>query len=127
MDVAARHRATVERYWETAEARDWDAFADTVSADVVYEMQQTRERVRGREAYVRFNEEYPGDWHLTIVRIVADVNGAASWTDFQVGDERMDGIAFFTFDDHGRIATVQDIWPERYEPPAGRAHLTERW
>lgn len=61
------------------------------------------------------------------MRIVADVNGAASWTDFQVGDERMDGIAFFTFDDHGRIATVQDIWPERYEPPAGRAHLTERW
>lgn len=127
MDSAARNRTTVERYWETVEARDWDGFADTLSADAVYEMRQTRERVRGRAAYRRFNEEYPGDWHLTITRLVADDKGATSWTDFRVGDEQMDGISFFTFDGDGTIATVQDFWPEPYEPPAGRAHLTERW
>ena len=127
MDTAAHHRATVQRYWETAEARDWDGFAGTLSTEVVYEMQQTRERVRGRAAYRTFNEEYPGDWHLSILRLVADAEGAVSWTDFRVGDEQMTGIAFFTFDDDGRIATVQDIWPENYVPPADRAHLTERW
>jgi ketosteroid isomerase-like protein len=127
MDTAARNRATVQRYWETAEARDWDGFADTLSPDVVYEMQQTRERVRGRAAFRRSNAEYPGDWHLTITRLVADAEGAASWCDFRVGDEQMDGITFFTFDTDGLIAEVQDVWPEPYEPPAGREHLTERW
>jgi hypothetical protein len=27
----------------------------------------------------------------------------------------------------GRIARITDFWPEPYEPPAGRAHLTERF
>ena len=32
--------------------------------DVVYEIPQSRERIRGRDRYVTFNAEYPGDWHL---------------------------------------------------------------
>ncbi|WP_018157323.1 nuclear transport factor 2 family protein [Demetria terragena] len=120
------HHATVRRHWETCEARDWEGLGDTVSADVVYEMPQTRERLRGREAYVRFNREYPGDWHLNITRVVADAEGAVSWANVTVGEEHLTGIAFFTFDDEGRIATVQDFWPEPYDPPAGRAQLAER-
>lgn len=121
------HADAVRTYWESAEARDWAAFGSVLAADVVYEMQQTRERVRGREAYVRFNQGYPGDWHLTIDRIVVDDRGAASWTTFTVEGESMTGIAFFTFNSRGAIDTVQDVWPESYEPPAGRAHLTERF
>ncbi|CAN5699287.1 nuclear transport factor 2 family protein [soil metagenome] len=121
------HAATVRRYWESAEARDWAGFAETLAADVVYECPQTRERVRGREAYVRFNREFPGDWHLVIDEVVADERGAVSHASFAIGGETMTGICFFGFDAEGRVRTVRDYWPESYEAPADRAHLVERY
>ncbi|MFI5724366.1 nuclear transport factor 2 family protein [Streptomyces cyaneofuscatus] len=122
-------RTAVETYWVTADARDWDAFAATLADDVVYELPQTRERIHGKERYVRFNQEYPGDWHIRIERIVADAEGlqAAARTEVTVGPEEMHAIHFFTFDDRGLITGVTDFWPESYEPPAGREHLVERY
>jgi hypothetical protein len=121
------HATTARAFYEAAAARDWDAFTALLSPDVVYRMDQTRELVRGREAYLRFNQEYPGDWHLSIRRVIADDGGAVTICDFVVGDERLTGISFFTFDDAGLVAGVDDVWPEPYEPPADRAHLTERY
>ncbi|MFE7750992.1 nuclear transport factor 2 family protein [Streptomyces sp. NPDC057428] len=122
-------RAAVEAYWATADARDWEAFAATLSADVVYDLPQTRERVLGKERYVRFNQEYPGDWSVRIERIVADGDGrqAAARTRFTVAGEEMPAVHFFSFDAAGRITEVTDFWPEPYEPPAGREHLVERY
>jgi hypothetical protein len=50
-----------------------------------------------------------------------------SWVDVRVGDDVETGIAFFTFDDGGRVAAIRDYWPEPYDPPAGREHLAERF
>ena len=55
MDTAEIVRAFAARM----EAREWDAFGALLAPDVVYEIPQTRERIRGRENYVRFNAEYP--------------------------------------------------------------------
>lgn len=120
-------RAMIEAYWAAAQARDWAAFGDLLADDIVYELPQTRERVRGRDACVRFNREYPGDWHLDVRRLVADGRGAATWVRFTVGGEEMTGITFFELDDTGRITAITDTWPEPYEPPTGRAHLVERY
>ncbi|MDX2936888.1 nuclear transport factor 2 family protein [Streptomyces ipomoeae] len=120
-------RGTVEKFWATAQARDWAAFAETLAEDVVYELPQTRERIRGRDTYVRFNREYPGDWHARIERIIAEPGHVVSWIHFTVGLEEMYGISFFTGDEQGRIAAVTDFWPEPYEPPTGREHLVERY
>jgi predicted ester cyclase len=121
------NRAAIESYWTSCEARDWERFGALVSLDVVYECPQTRERVRGREAYIRFNREFPGDWHLSIDRIVADPQQAVSWTTFVLTGEEMTGLCFFTFNDDGLIDTIKDFWPEPYEPAANRAHLVERY
>ncbi|WP_338896940.1 nuclear transport factor 2 family protein [Streptomyces sp. TG1A-60] len=129
-------RKTVESFWTAAEGRDWAAFAGTLAADVVYELPQTRERIRGRERYVEFNREYPGDWHARIERIVTEpglpgrprVPGqAVSRVHVTVGLEEMYAISFFTGDEEGRITGITDFWPEPYEPPAGREHLVERY
>jgi hypothetical protein len=121
------HETTIRRFWETTEARDWDRLADVLADDLVYEMEQTRERVRGKQAFLRFFAEFPGDWHLTVRRVIADPTGAGgvSLLDFVVGDETMVGITFFTFDDDGLISRLDDVWPEPYERPESRAHLTE--
>jgi hypothetical protein len=86
----------------------------------------TTKRIRGRDRYLRFNQEYPGDWHLRPKMIVADEQHGALWFEWQLDDHRDDAMAFFEFAD-GLITRVTDFWPEPYEPPAGREHLVERF
>ncbi|WP_432054570.1 nuclear transport factor 2 family protein [Streptomyces sp. bgisy022] len=120
-------RENVHRFWAAADARDWAAFATPLAEDVVYTLPQTRERISGRERYVRFNREYPGDWHLRIERTVAEGEQVVTWSRCTVGDEEIPALSFFTGDGTGRISAITEFWPEPYDPPAGREHLTERY
>ncbi|ROQ67932.1 SnoaL-like protein [Streptomyces sp. 840.1] len=129
MTTPADPRAAVESYWTAADLRDWDTFAATLADEVLYDLPQTRERIRGKERYLSFNREYPGDWRVSVERIVADRDGqqVAVRTLFTVGDQELHAIHFFTFDARGLISEITDFWPEPYEPPAGREHLVERY
>jgi len=118
---------TALAYWTAAEARDWAGFAALLAENVVYELPQTRERIRGRDAYLRFNIEYPADWHAKVERVVGDGRHAATWTRFTVDAAEQDALSFFEFDADGLISRITDFWPEPYEPPAGREHLVERY
>jgi SnoaL-like domain len=118
----------VAAYWAAAEARDWATFGGLLAENVVYEGPQTRERVRGRDAYLRFNAEgFPGGWHLQVQRIVGEGQHAASWIQMSEGTEHYPGLCFFDLGSDGRIARITDFWPTRYELPASRAHLVERY
>jgi predicted ester cyclase len=130
MDDTRRSSAdVVKAYWAAANERDWEAFAGLLADDVVYEGPQTRERVRGKRGYVRFNVDgFPGSWHLHVVRIVGEGRHAASWIEFTNADGvRQPGVCFFDLDEEGRIVHITDFWPDPYELPAGRAHLVERY
>lgn len=127
MDDTAETRRIAVAYVDALENRDWERLAALLAEDVVYEMPQTRERIRGRPAFVRFNVEYPGDWHLRARRVVADGRHAALWLDVRVGDDEMDACVWVDVGDQGRIDRITDYWPEAYEPPPGREHLRERW
>ena len=68
----------IAAYWAAAEARDWNAFGALLADDVLYRGPQTREQVRGREAYIRFNVEgFAYDWHVTVRQIVGEGQHAA--------------------------------------------------
>ena len=116
----------VAAFADRLERRDWPALAELLDPDVVYELPQTRERIRGRDRYVTFNREYSGDWHIEPRVVLGDEHDGAllfRWT--LDGDEAL-AVAFFEVTD-GRITKVTDLWPEPYEPPPGREHLVERW
>ena len=115
----------IYRYLETLNARDWVAFATLLHEDVIYEVPQTRERVRGREAYLDFNQTFPGDWTLQAVRVIADALRGCAEISFQVSNQAMPAIAFFEFQD-GLIVRITDYWPDRYEPPARASKFVER-
>jgi ketosteroid isomerase-like protein len=118
----------VAEYWAAAEARDWARFGELVAEQVVYEGPQTRERVRGRQAYVRFNVVgFPGDWHLTVERIVGEGRHAASWIQLTEEGTTQPGLCFFELDADDRIVKITDFWPDAYELPVSRAHLVERY
>lgn len=117
----------VTRFIDSLEERDWDSWAALLHPEVVYELPQSRERIRGRSQYLQFNQEYPGDWHLHLKVAIADAENGVAWFSWEVpGTEAADGMAFFTFAD-GLITSVTDFWPEAYDPPPGREHLVERW
>ncbi len=116
----------VRRFVETLEARDWDAWTEVMHPDVVYRIPQTREQISGRDAYVRFNREFPGEWHLTPKRVIGEDDQGVCWFGWQVGDESADAVAFFVVRD-GLVTEVTDFWPEPYDPPPGREHLVTRW
>ena len=119
-----RTRGVVAAYFERMGGRDWDGFGELLAEDVVYEMPQTGERICGRDRVVRFNREYPGDWRLKVTRLIVDGTTAAGSMNFTVGDEELVGLVYFEVAD-GLIARVTDFWPEAYEAPPGREHLTE--
>jgi ketosteroid isomerase-like protein len=120
------NRELAERFIASLEARDWDAWAALLHPAVVYEIPQSRERIRGRDRYLRFNQEYPGDWHLRPKVTIADERHGVVWFEWLLDGRADDGVAFFGFAD-GLITSVTDFWPEPYEPPPGREHLVERW
>ena len=121
-------RGLAARFIETLEPRDWESWAALLHPDVVYEVPQTGESIRGRKRYLRFNQEYPGDWHLRLRRTISEDRHAVAWFDWTGGGGSDDGegIVFIDFDDEGLITRLTDYWPERYEPPSGREHLVER-
>jgi len=117
----------IARYWAHCDAREWDQFGRLVAEDVVYEVPQSRERIRGRDTYVEFNRTYPGDWRIAVERITADDRHGVSWTSFLVDGTTQTGLCFFDLGDAGLITHITDFWPEPFEPPPGREHLTERY
>jgi ketosteroid isomerase-like protein len=126
VDATAATRRTAGDYIERLETRDWAGLAALLADDVVYEMPQTRERILGKDAYLRFNVEYPGDWHLRARRVIADGSHAAVWLDVRTGDEQQDACVWLDVGD-GLITRIVDYWPEPYDPPTGREHLVQRW
>jgi ketosteroid isomerase-like protein len=115
----------IVRYFDSLNARDWAGFSALLDEHVVYEMPQTRERVRGREAYVDFNVTYPAAWKLEPVRIIADESRGSSEFKCFVENEVLVAIAFFEFNGE-KIVRITDYWPEAYEPPARASRFVER-
>ena len=114
-------------YAERVEGRDWEGLAGLVHPDVVYELPQSRERIRGRDNFVRFNAEYPGAWHIEPNVVLGDDHhGAMLFTWRSDGEPGAYAVAFFEVDGE-YITKVTDFWPEPFEPPPGREHLVERW
>lgn len=104
------------RYLELLEARDRDAWTALLATDVVYDMPQTRELIKGRASFLEFNQTYPGEWHLTPKVVIADDERAVVWFDWRMGDESGQSQTFLEID-AGQITRVTDFWPEAYDPP----------
>ena len=124
--TATEHTRTVaERYFATLNARAWPDFSALLTDDVRYELPQTSERITGRDDYLRFNQEYPGDWQLHVTRLLADGTSASASLLCTIGGQQLVAVVFLELRD-GLVARVTDFWPEPYDAPPGREHLTEQ-
>ncbi|MES2884655.1 MAG: nuclear transport factor 2 family protein [Pseudomonadota bacterium] len=119
-------KAIVLQHWQAANARDWGHFAAVLAADVVYEVPQTRERVRGSASYLEFFQTWPGNWRAEIVQLIADEQAAVTTIDFVTDQGRETGISFFEVSD-GLIIRITDYWPAPYDPPPRMTTRVERY
>lgn len=126
METAHTRQAAVA-YIDRLEKRDWPGVTRLLAEDLVYEIPQSRERITGRDGLMRFNMEFPGDWHLALRLVVADGRRAALWLDTRIGEEHQDACIWLELNSDGLISRITDYWPEAYDPPPGREHLVERY
>ena len=119
-------KTIIENYWEAANNRDWKTFESFLSEHLVYELPQTRERIRGRSAFREFNQTYPGNWTLMVVRLVVEEDRAVSQISFFDNDEEQTGISFFEIQ-NGLIHRIIEYWPSPYDPPFRNAKSIERY
>jgi ketosteroid isomerase-like protein len=118
-------RELVLRHWEAANARDWAAFAALLADDLLYEVPQTGERVRGAAGYLDFFRTWPGDWRAEPVRVIAQDDTVVTVIDFRTPDGVETGIGIFAVAD-GRITRVTDYWPAPYDPPPRLSAFVEK-
>lgn len=116
----------VLQHWQHANQRDWPAFAALLSPDVVYEVPQTRERVRGAANYLAFFKTWPGSWRADIVQLIADGERAVSTIAFVTEQGQETGISFFELRG-GLISRITDYWPAPYDPPPRMSNCVERY
>jgi hypothetical protein len=65
-------RQLVASFAARLDARDWEGLTALLHPELLYEMPQSGERIRGRDRYVAFNAEYPGSWNVVPQLILAD-------------------------------------------------------
>jgi predicted SnoaL-like aldol condensation-catalyzing enzyme len=113
------------RFWLAFEARDWEGAAALLHDEFVAEWPLSNERFVGRDSFIEVNRAYPGDWHITILRVVAEGDSVVTHVRVVIGDEVDQAISFFDLKD-GLILKEVDWWPLPYEPPAWRKGWAEQ-
>lgn len=113
-------------HWQAANARDWTCFATLLAPELIYEVPQTRERVRGSAGYLEFFRTWPGNWRADIVQLIADGQRAVTTIDFISDAGRETGISFFEVRE-GLISRITDYWPSAYDPPPRMTACIERY
>ena len=140
------NRETVEKYWQSVNARDWAVLAKLLDRDYVWEMPQSGERVRGEQNNREMNDNYPaGLPDIETHRITGSQDRwvtTPSWTVLKItgsGDDYTaeslvkypDGgvwhaVDFFRFRE-GRILHQIAYFAAPLEAPEWRARWVERF
>lgn len=142
--MTVSNREIVDRFYAAVNAGDWDQIDKYTADDVIWEMPQSGERVRGRANNREMNLNYPGLPTATPKRVTGSEDKwvtTPSWTVLRVtgsGDEYVaetamkypDGsewhaIDFFHFRG-GKIARITAYFAPTLEPAAWRARWVER-
>jgi hypothetical protein len=116
----------VRSVWEGMEARNWDAVRRLLADDLVVTWPQTRERIRGADAFVEVNRTYPGDWHITVEEVLAAGERVAARVTIVNGEDVFYASGFYRVRD-GRIVEATETFADPGETPYDRSHLAERY
>lgn len=120
-------RSVVERYWTLMAGNDFHAVGAVLADDFTFDMPQSGERIRGRDAYAAMNSDYPaaGPWRFVVRRLLVDGDAAVSEVDVTDGRVRGRALTFFALR-AGQIARIVEYWPEPFPPRPERSAWVEQ-
>jgi len=116
----------IKKYWLVINDRNWSVFQTLVDENIIYELPQTREMIKGCPAFKDFNENYPGKWTIEVVQIIAEEKKATSKILFKDNDIIEIAISFFEIENN-KIFKIEEFWPEKYEPPVRNSKYIIRY
>ena len=116
----------VSEFWRLMATNDFASVAAVLAPEFTLEWPQSKERIRGAEAFARMNSEYPanGPWRFAINRLVGGETEAVSDVAITDGVRTARAISFFSVT-QGKVTKIVEFWPEPYAAPTNRAHLIE--
>ena len=116
----------VSEFWRLMATNDFASVAAVLAPEFTLEWPQSKERIRGAEAFARMNSEYPanGPWRFAINRLVGGETEAVSDVAITAGVRTARAISFFSVT-QGKVTKIVEFWPEPYAAPTNRAHLIE--
>lgn len=123
-----QNRQTIVSLWQAFNQRDWIAAREQLTDDFICEWPQSNERIRGRDNFIAVNQNFPGDWQITVERVIVSGDQAASEVSIQLTraeETRTDVAVSFYELREGKINKEVDYWPNPYPAPAGRAQWVE--
>jgi ketosteroid isomerase-like protein len=142
--MAASNRETIDRFYKGLNDQDWDEVDRCCHEDVVWQMPQSGERVRGKAKNREMNENYPGLPTVAPRRITGSEDRwitTPSWTVLKVtgsGDQYTaecvvkypdqsvwHSVDLLRFRD-GKISEITAYFAPTLEPAAWRARWVER-
>jgi hypothetical protein len=116
----------VRSFWNAMATNDFYAASEWLSSDFEGYWPQSKELIRGREAFARINTAYPakGRWRFDLQQLV--VQGAQVVTDVAITDGDIQARAVtFHFVREGLIAAQLEYWPDPFPAPEWRAGFVE--
>lgn len=106
----------VRRFFESMQARDWEAAGNLLSPEVHIEFTATGERFDGDD-YLAMNRAYPEGWAIEVVETVPAGDRVAAQVRVTLGDDVFWCAGFYTVES-GTITDGVEHWvTERSETP----------
>jgi ketosteroid isomerase-like protein len=119
------NRRIVETFWAAFDRFEFETVAPMLHDDFVFEMPQSGERIRGRDNFIAMNRHYPGQWRITIVKLVASEDEIVTEITASYDEQNLPAISFFTLQD-GKILHIREFWPEPFVAQDWRAQWVEK-
>ncbi len=115
----------VESLWAAFDRFAFANVAPLLHDDFVCEWPQSGERIRGRDNFIAINQYYPGQWRITITRLVASGDQVVTEVDVTDGTTLNHAVSFFTLRD-GQIIHIREYWPDPMEAQTWRTQWVEQ-
>lgn len=104
--------------WGAMERRDWAAVEGLLHPGFRATWPQSGEAF-DRAGYLRVNREYPGDWHIRVVRVVEAGEQAVTEVEVEVDGRTDRAVSFFRLRD-GQLGELREFWPDPFPVPDWR-------
>lgn len=111
--------AVVRSLWERFEARDWDGAGEVLARDLRAAWRASGESFTGRDAYLRVNRNYPGDWHAELDEIVVSGDRVVARLTVTLEGVAETCIGFYRVA-NGEITDLDEWWVATYIAPEWR-------